>query len=112
MWPARFGRLDILVNNAGAFETNTLGGTDFAAVDRLLAVNVGGVIAAIRAAGFADYTASKAVIEGYSRAASRDLAARNITVNTLGIGPVSTDMNSDMGRARNRFRALITDAGA
>jgi 3-oxoacyl-[acyl-carrier protein] reductase len=127
---ARFGRLDILVNNAGAFETNRLGGTDFAAVDRLLEINVGGVIAAIRAAapvlseggriitmsstmaarvgapGFADYTASKAAIEGYTRGAARDLAARGITVNTLGVGPVATDMNPDVGDFSDWLRSV------
>jgi 3-oxoacyl-[acyl-carrier protein] reductase len=128
---ARFGRLDILVNNAGLFEANALGTTeDFTAVDRLLAVNVGGVIAAIRAAapvladggriitmsstiaqrvgaaGFADYTASKAAIEGYTRGAARDLAGRGITVNTLGVGPVTTDMNPGVGEFADWLRSL------
>jgi len=126
---ARFGRLDILVNNAGAFEVNALGGTDFAAVDRLLAVNIAGTIAAIRAAapvlaeggriinlssvmgarigaaGFADYAASKAAIEGYTRGAARDLAARGITVNALGVGPVTTDMNPGVGDFAEWLRA-------
>jgi 3-oxoacyl-[acyl-carrier protein] reductase len=127
---AKFGRLDILVNNAGVFEGNTLGGDDFAAVDRLLTVNVGGVIAGIRAAakvmgeggriitmssaiaqrvgaaGFADYTASKAAIEGYTRGAARDLAAKGITVNAIGVGPVSTDMNPDVGEFADWLRSL------
>jgi 3-oxoacyl-[acyl-carrier protein] reductase len=127
---ARFGRLDILVNNAGLFEVLPLGGTDFAAVDRLIAVNVDGVVAAIRAAapvlaeggriitmsstiaqrvgapGFADYTASKAAIEGYTKGAARDLAARNITVNTLGVGPVTTDMNPGVGDFADWLRSL------
>jgi len=127
---ARFGRLDILVNNAGLFEVLPLGGTDFAAVDRLIAVNVGGVVAAIRAAapvlaeggriitmssgiadrvgapGVSDYALSKAAIEGYTKGAARDLAARKITVNALGVGPVATDMNPDVGDFADYLRSL------
>jgi 3-oxoacyl-[acyl-carrier protein] reductase len=127
----KFGRLDILVNNAGLFEVNTLGkDEDFSAVDRLGAVNVGGVIAAIRAAapviaeggriinvsstiaqrvgaaGFADYTSSKAAIEGYTKGAARDLAPRKVTVNALGVGPVATDMNPDVGDFADWLRSL------
>jgi 3-oxoacyl-[acyl-carrier protein] reductase len=127
---ARFGRLDILVNNAGLFEVLPLGGTEFTAVDRMTEVNVGGVVAAIRAAapviaeggriitmssgiafrvgapGVADYALSKAAIEGYTKGAARDLAAKKITVNALGIGPVATDMNPDVGDFADYLRSL------
>ena len=127
---AKFGRLDILVNNAGLFEVNTLGGDDFAAVDRQTRVNVDGVVAAIRAAapvleeggriitmssgiafrvgapGIADYALSKSAIEGYTKGAARDLAGRKITVNALGIGPVATDMNPDVGDFADYLRSL------
>ena len=127
---ARFGRLDILVNNAGLFEVLPLGGTEFAAVDRMIAVNVDGVVAAIRAAapvmaeggriitmssgiafrvgapGVSDYALSKAAIEGYTKGAARDLAAKKITVNALGIGPVATDMNPDVGDFADYLRSL------
>ena len=127
---ARFGRLDILVNNAGLFEVLPLGGTDFAAVDRMIDVNVDGVVAAIRAAapvlaeggriitmssgiafrvgapGVADYALTKAAIEGYTKGAARDLAAKKITVNALGVGPVATDMNPDVGDFADYLRSL------
>jgi len=127
---ARFGRLDILVNNAGLFEVLPLGGTEFAAVDRMIAVNVDGVVAAIRAAapvleeggriitmssgiafrvgapGVSDYALTKAAIEGYTKGAARDLAPRKITVNALGIGPVATDMNPDVGDFADYLRSL------
>ena len=127
---ARFGRLDILVNNAGLFEVLPLGGTEFAAVDRMIAVNVDGVVAAIRAAapvmaeggriitmssgiafrvgapGVSDYALSKAAIEGYTKGAARDLAAKKITVNALGVGPVATDMNPDVGDFADYLRSL------
>ena len=48
----QFGRLDILVNNAGVFTTGAVqdGANNRAELERLFAVNVGGVVAAVRAA--------------------------------------------------------------
>jgi NAD(P)-dependent dehydrogenase (short-subunit alcohol dehydrogenase family) len=48
----QFGRLDILVNNAGVFTTGVVqdGANNGAELERLFAVNVGGVVAAVRAA--------------------------------------------------------------
>ena len=120
-----FGRLDILVNNAGV----AIGGpvddvnTDTAALARQDAINVHGVIAAIRTAsklmgeggrivtigsgiatrasfpGLADYAATKAAVVGYSKGASRDLGPRGITVNVLQPGSIDTDMNPKDGGA-------------
>jgi len=47
-----FGRLDILVNNAGVFAGGAVNDSsaDLSALERLFAVNVGGVTAAVRAA--------------------------------------------------------------
>ncbi|MFI8941720.1 SDR family NAD(P)-dependent oxidoreductase [Streptomyces syringium] len=120
---ADFGRLDVLVNNAGVSVSGPVGSPDgdHAAFDRQLAVNVGGVMTAIRAAsrvmtaggrivtvgstlatrpgfpGVADYAASKAAVVGYSKGAARDLAARQITVNVVQPGAVATDMNPSTG---------------
>ena len=118
-----FGRLDILVNNAGV----AVGGAvddpnaDTAALERQDAVNVHGVIAAIRAAsklmgdggrivtvgsmladrgsfpGLADYVATKAAVVGYTKGAARDLGPRGITVNVLQPGSIDTDMNPKDG---------------
>jgi NAD(P)-dependent dehydrogenase (short-subunit alcohol dehydrogenase family) len=118
-----FGRLDILVNNAGV----AIGGpiddvnTDTAALTRQDAINVHGVITAIRTAsrlmgeggrivtigsgiatrasfpGLADYAATKAAVVGYSKGASRDLGPRGITVNVLQPGSIDTDMNPKDG---------------
>jgi 3-oxoacyl-[acyl-carrier protein] reductase len=115
-----FGRLDILVNNAGV----SIGGrvddpnSDTVALARQDAINLHGVIAAIRAAskmgeggrivtigsylatrasfpGLADYTATKSAIVGYTKAAARDLGPRGITINVLQPGSIDTDMNPD-----------------
>ena len=114
-----FGRLDILVNNAGITVMAPIDdpSIDIAALDRQLAVNYTGVVAAIREAikhmgdggriinigsgvatrvgtpGMTDYTASKAALAGYTRGAARDLAARGITVNLVQAGLTDTEGN-------------------
>ncbi len=118
-----FGRLDILVNNAAVAVNGAVDDpkTDVAAFDRQDAINVRGVVTAIRAAsrlmgdggrivtigsgiatrasfpGMADYAASKAAIVGYSKGAARDLGPRGITVNVLQPGSIDTDMNPKDG---------------
>jgi 3-oxoacyl-[acyl-carrier protein] reductase len=120
---AKFGRLDILVNNAGVFITGGVAdpSTNFSALDRQLAVNVGGVVAAVREAvkvigeggrvitvgstaatgipfpGAADYAGTKAAVAAYSRGWARDLGPKGITVNTVQPGPIDTDMNPASG---------------
>lgn len=117
----QFGALDILVNSAGVFVSGEIGdpACDLAALERQQAVNVGGVIAAVRAAapllgpggriitigsmladrapftGMGGYAASKAAVAAYTRAWSRDLGPRGITVNAVQPGPINTDMNPD-----------------
>jgi NAD(P)-dependent dehydrogenase (short-subunit alcohol dehydrogenase family) len=118
-----FGRLDILVNNAAVAVSAQVGdaNADTAALARQDAINVHGVVTAIRAAsklmgeggrivtigsgiatrasfpGLADYAASKAAIVGYSKGAARDLGPRGITVNVLQPGSIDTDMNPKDG---------------
>lgn len=114
-----FGRLDILVNNAGVTAAAPMDTEDIdePGIDHQLAVNYTGPVAAIRAAfpilpdggrivsmssgtaartgfpGMADYAASKAALESYSRGAARDLAHRGITVNVVQVGFTDTEMN-------------------
>lgn len=114
-----FGKIDVLVNNAAvAWQGKTLDDPtiDNVAMDRQWNINVGGVVANIRAAakylpdggrivsvgsglgtragfpGTADYAATKAAIIGYSKGAARDLGSRNITVNVVQAGLMATDM--------------------
>lgn len=114
-----FGGLDILVNNAGVYVTGTVDDPayDAAAFDRQLAINVGGVAAAVREAaktmgkggriinigsvigeragwpGVGDYGATKAAVALYSRGWARDLGPKGVTVNTVQPGPIDTEMN-------------------
>ena len=118
-----FRRLDILVNSAGVFTMGVVGDpdADIAALDRQQAINLNGVVAAVRAAvplmadggrivsigtmfasrapfpGVGDYAASKAAVAAYSRAWARDLGPRGITVNTVQPGPINTEMNPETG---------------
>lgn len=115
----QFGHLDILVNNAGMFVYAPVDQpADAAALQRQYAVNIGGVVAGIRAAaevmteggriislssglavrtmpGVADYAATKAALIAYTKAAARDLGPRKITVNAVQVGSINTDMNPE-----------------
>lgn len=117
----RFGRLDILVNNAGVCIPGPIDSSNVAAFDRQQAINVDGVVTAIRAAakvmpeggriitigsglaartafpGVTDYAATKAAIVAYSKGAARELAPRGITVNVVQPGAIDTDMNPANG---------------
>jgi 3-oxoacyl-[acyl-carrier protein] reductase len=120
---AQFGRINILVNNAALFVMGAVDdpATDFALLDRQHAVNVTGVIAAVREAvkhigeggriitigsgagdhipfaGAADYAGTKAAVAALGRGWARDLGPKNITVNTIQPGPIDTDMNPASG---------------
>jgi len=128
-----FGRLDILVNNAGIASMGKVDdpNADTTALDRLYAVNVMGVVVAIRAAsqvmgeggriitlgsnvaarvgfpGLADYAATKAAVATYCKGAARDLAPRKITVNVVQPGPIETDMNPDKGDFAAALKATV-----
>jgi 3-oxoacyl-[acyl-carrier protein] reductase len=127
----RFGRLDILVNNAAVVVFAAIDNprADRAQLDRQYAVNLKGVVAAIRAAvgvmgeggriitigsgvnarvgfpGLADYSATKSAIVGYTKGAARDLGARSITINVVQPGFVDTDMNPANGEYAAAFKA-------
>jgi 3-oxoacyl-[acyl-carrier protein] reductase len=131
-----FGRLDILVNNAGVVTSAAVDDPngDTVALARQYAINVQGVVTAIRTAsklmgeggrivtvgsgiatrasfpGLADYAATKAAIVGYTKGAARDLGPRGITVNVLQPGSIDTDMNpkdgGDFAEAQRSQHAL------
>lgn len=114
---SEFGRLDVLVNNAGVGFVGPLEQTGMDDVDRVLAVNVRGVLAATKAAakhlgeggrvitigscvtdrvpgpGMVLYAVSKSAMVGLTKALSRELAPNGVTVNLVHPGPTDTEMN-------------------
>jgi 3-oxoacyl-[acyl-carrier protein] reductase len=119
-----FGRLDILVNNAGVVVGGPIDdpNTDISELARQEAINVHGVVTAIRAASklmgeggrivtIGSGIATRASFPGLADyAASRDLGPRGITVNVLQPGSIDTDMNpkdgGDFAEAQRQQHAL------
>ena len=114
---AALGPVDILVNNAGITRDGHILFTDTARWDEVLGVNLDAAYYAVRAVvrsmllrrwgriinvsspsarmplgGQSSYAASKAGLEGFTRALSRDLAAKGVLVNAVSPGLVETDM--------------------
>ncbi len=113
----RFGRVDILVQNAGIYPMTMIADIDPAEWDRVLAVNLKGVFLAFQAClkpmqaqrygrcvftssitgprvtspGHGHYSASKAGIVGFIRAAALEAATYGITVNGVEPGNIMTE---------------------
>ena len=115
----RFGRLDILVNNAGVTRDGLLMTAKPEDFDKVLDTNLKGAYFCMKAAaklmmrqrygrivnlssvvglrgnpGQTGYAASKAGILGLTKAAAKELATRNITVNAVAPGFIETDMTA------------------
>ncbi len=59
-------------------------------------VNVSSVVAQMGNPGQSNYVASKAGIEGFTRALAQEVASRNITVNAIAPGFIETDMTAEL----------------
>jgi 3-oxoacyl-[acyl-carrier protein] reductase len=71
-------------------------------------INISSVIGSIGNAGQTPYSAAKAGLEGFSRALARELAGRNITVNSVAPGFIETDMTRALPEAaRNAYLGQI-----
>jgi 3-oxoacyl-[acyl-carrier protein] reductase len=115
------GPVDILVNNAGVTRDTHILFTETSTWDEVLGVNLDAAYYAVRAVvrgmllrrwgriinvsspsarmplgGQSSYAASKAGVEGFTRALSRDLAAKGVLVNAVSPGLIDTDMLNAM----------------
>lgn len=130
---AKFGRLDILVNNAAitrdtlalrmkledweaVLRTNLTGA--HLCIQQALGVmlrqrsgriiNVTSVVAETGNAGQANYVASKAGLIGLTRAIAVEVASRNITVNAVAPGFISSPMTDPLSQEiKDKMQSLI-----
>ena len=111
------GRIDILVNNAGITRDGLLARMKESDWDQVLSTNLKGAFLCTKAvsktmmkqrwgrvvnissvigfagnAGQVNYAAAKAGLIGMTKAMARELASRNITVNSVAPGYIQTDM--------------------
>ena len=59
-------------------------------------VNISSVVAQTGNPGQVNYSAAKAGIEGFTRSLAREVASRNVTVNSVAPGFIDTDMTRDL----------------
>ncbi|HET6951543.1 MAG TPA: 3-oxoacyl-ACP reductase family protein [Acidimicrobiales bacterium] len=63
-------------------------------------VNVSSIVAATGSPGQANYAAAKAGLVGLSRSVAREVATRNVTVNVVEPGPITTAMTDALPESR------------
>lgn len=64
-------------------------------------VSISSVVATMGNLGQSNYAAAKAGMEGFSRALAREVASRNITVNSVAPGFIATDMTHALPEAQH-----------
>jgi 3-oxoacyl-[acyl-carrier protein] reductase len=74
-------------------------------------ISIGSVVGAIGNPGQVHYSAAKAGLVGFSRALAREVASRNITVNTVSPGFIETDMTRGLNEAQRAAYLAQIPAG-
>ena len=110
-----FGGVDVLVNNAGIMKLAKLADCDDALFDQQIAINLKGSFNGMREAArrlrdggrivnfstsivgtkletYGVYAATKSAVETMTAILSKELRGRNITVNAIAPGPVTTEL--------------------
>ena len=128
-----FGKIDILINNAGITRDNLIMRMDEADFDLVIDINLKGVWNCSKAVvrsmmkqrygriinvssvsgigglpGQTNYSASKAGVIGITKALAKEVAARNITVNAVAPGYVTTVLTKDLSDEIKDFASRIT----
>jgi 3-oxoacyl-[acyl-carrier protein] reductase len=132
----RWGRVDILVNNAGVARDGVIATAREADVDTVIDLNLkgtleitrlvtrrmlsqgGGYIVSISSIvglsgyrGLTVYSATKAALDGLTRALSRELGSRNIFVNSVAPGYLRTEMSHGLDEEQLEQIVRRTPAG-
>lgn len=117
----RFGKLDVLVNNAGITKDNLIMRMKEEEWDDVININLKGVFLCTKAVtrqmmkqrsgrivniasivgvsgnpGQANYVAAKAGVIGLTKTTAKELSSRNITVNAVAPGFITTDMTEKL----------------
>jgi 3-oxoacyl-[acyl-carrier protein] reductase len=132
----RWGHVDVLINNAGVARDGILGLASDDDVDavidlnlkgtlyitklvsrRMLAresghiVNISSIVGISGYRGLAVYSATKAAMDGMTRALSRELGSRGIVVNSIAPGYLRTEMSHGLDEAQLGQIVRRTPAG-
>ncbi|MDT5009056.1 MAG: 3-oxoacyl-[acyl-carrier protein] reductase [Mycobacterium sp.] len=132
----RWGRVDVLVNNAGVARDGVIATAREADVDAVVDLNLkgtleitrlvtrrmlaqgGGYIVSISSIvglsgyrGLAVYSATKAAIDGLTRALARELGSRGIFVNSVAPGYLRTEMSHGLDEEQLQQIVRRTPAG-
>lgn len=126
----KYGKLDVLINNAGTASMNHVMLTPVSTVENIFSVNFTGMFLFCREAaklmskqrngriinlssvavnldleGEAVYAASKSAVVSFTRILSKELVEFGITVNSIGLTPVKTDLIKNV--PKNKINSLI-----
>jgi 3-oxoacyl-[acyl-carrier protein] reductase len=132
----RFGPIDVLVNNAGVARDGVLGLAHDDDVDAVIDLNLRGTIQVTKLVarrmlrvgggriinvssivglsgyrGLSVYGATKAALDGFTRALARELGPRGITVNSVAPGYLRTEMTHGLDEADLQQIARRTPVG-
>lgn len=116
-----YGKIDVLINNAGINRDKMLIGMRDADFDQVInldlrvpffltktvlkkmnkkrsgvVINISSVVGLHGNVGQANYAAAKAGLVGFTKAAAREAAMRNIRVNAIAPGMINTDMTAEL----------------
>lgn len=126
----KYGNVSVLVNNAGITmdnllirmtdnEWNDVVETNLSSIYRITkefikdmmkdrygrVINIGSVVGMSGNAGQTNYSATKSALLGFTKSLAKEVASRNITVNTISPGFIDTDMTKKL--KDNQKDALI-----
>lgn len=132
----RWGQVDVLINNAGVARDGVLGLVSDDDLDAVVDLNLKGTLYVTRAVsrrmltrgsghivnissivgrsgyrGLAAYSATKAALDGLTRALARELGSRGIVVNGIAPGYLRTEMSHGLDEAQLDQIVRRTPAG-